>query len=1011
MIRDVRANSEDSDVEDLMEPADMQALIQGNGLRQPGESLIDQEAGHDTMDGTRHLHTYNEGDITEDELVDLIGQSRVTKRHIYPLHGTEGFLGNMHTSKVVIVVGLTEGRDRICIRLKEETKCVHGLQAYNSSSRNDMKKQSRPSLDSKVKKLASLVSFYFTPYKTQAETRRIPDVLRNIRATLRMLKEAWSEQNFMAQRSHRRPVRVEFFYNETAFSFFEEDLLYPVTPISIAVGILQVIQHEVVLFHKNVGNHVIDPLFDFFGTSDTEPAPSTEVLDAGEKAFLAYAAEAAAIFYGSIAAEGPIFRTLLLNRWKSSLSFQPKQHLRYPARLQTYGWCRIPYRLKSCVRPCAFETGSCLYQIDRRELREKELRKLQLDIAVQMRNVVRIPFQYAKAKACMLGLLHKWGNLNSELSVDDTDPNLSTPGLFDDIPFEGLAQLEDGDRRQFLESAIDAILELYSAEWRDILNGKLVRSIRQGHTRINDRAPHHRGRVPTAQECALPIDIEMPVGWTEVCLMRTNYHASASVVSHVLGQQPIIQVNGEFVIVFVSDGRSRYSNFMLSLFLFLSCPLFVPMTQIPCPHYLSFFPALYSMKDLVGVMFRDFGDTSLPSNRQMWGTSPSRCAWMYLDHNLSYVRQVITDAGSEPVATFGRRIPYSREEVSDTLARSVMKQVDGFESTQLDDRDLSIVWRSAMGHQHEGQLQAAEVRINTNRPAGGTHDAVVPSPMRESPASSVLLDHKDSFHTLLLVTDFGAGGGRTYIMNILILRLATLVATRDFLLNGVVIPGMLLFRAIADSQIAESYRFEALYDCRESCLEAVKGCLKSHDLKAFFMAENMENHVQGISSPTKRALWALVTPHCNMEVMQKAARLVYHTHGYSEKEIATEARELTTEYGIFSFFGEGDDADRLNSTVVDSEGMFRQGNNYMHEALSLVAENGVVTESFTQALIAERVQFCKNRIKHIEATNDEAAADNGAIAEANQNLAMETFGSNSYKSRHDLDTKKRKSRT
>jgi hypothetical protein len=414
------------------------------------------------------------------------------------------------------------------------------------------------------------------------------------------------------------------------------------------------------------------------------------------------------------------------------------------------------------------------------------------------------------------------------------------------------------------------------------------------------------------------------------------------------------------------------------------------------------------LKDLVAVMFRDFGDTSLSSDRQMWGTSPSRYAWIYFDHNLSYVRQVITNAGSEPVATAGRRIPYSREEVSDTLARCVMKQVDGFESTQLANRDLSIVWRSAMGHQYEGQLQATEVRINTNRPTGGTHDAVVPGPMRESPASSVLLDYKDSFHTLLLVTGFNSG--RTYIMNILILRLAILVATRDYLLNGVEIEGMPFFRTIADSQIAESYCLEALYDCRDSCVEAVKGCLKSHEVKPFFMAENMEKHVQGLSS-TKRALWALVTPHCNMEVMQKAAILVYHTQGVSKNQIRTTARELTTEYGIFRFFGEGNDADRLNATVLDAGGMFRQGNEYMQEALSLVAENGVVTQSFTQALIAERRQFCKNRIKHIEATKDEADADDGAIAKANQNLALETFGSKSYKSRHDLETKKRKHRT
>jgi hypothetical protein len=571
-----RANSEGSDVEDLLEPADMQALMQGNGARQSGESLIDQEAGHDAVEGTRHLLTnYNAGEITDDELLELIGQGRVTKRHIYPLHGTEGFLGNMHTSKVVIVVGTVEStgdRVRFYIRLKEETKCIHGLQGYNSSSRNDLKKQSRPSLDLKVKKLASLVAFYFTPYKTRAETERIPDVLHNIRATLRILNEAWSEQNFMAQRCHRRPVRLELFYNESASSFFEDDLLYPVTTVPIAVGIMQVIQNEVVQFHSHVKDHVIVPLIDAFTTSDTESAPCPETLDAGEKTYLAFAAEAAAVFYGCVAAEGPIFRTLQLNQWKSRLSFQPRRPLRYPARFHTYGWCRIPYRLKPGVRPCVFETGKALDQIDRPELREKERRKLELDIAVQMRNVVRIPYQYAKAKACILGLLHEWGKSNSESNVEDTDSFEGTPGLFDDIDFEGLAQLGDGDRRQFLESAINSILELYSAEWRDILDGKLLRCIRQSPAR-------QHGRLPTARECALPATIDMPLSWTDVHLMVSDHPASTNVMS-LSHCKPIIDVNGEFLVMINYCFRWPFPSFKshaLVHFCFsnLSCPLFV----------------------------------------------------------------------------------------------------------------------------------------------------------------------------------------------------------------------------------------------------------------------------------------------------------------------------------------------------------------------------------------------------------------------------------------------------
>jgi hypothetical protein len=82
------------------------------------------------------------------------------------------------------------------------------------------------------------------------------------------------------------------------------------------------------------------------------------------------------------------------------------------------------------------------------------------------------------------------------------------------------------------------------------------------------------------------------------------------------------------------------------------------------------------------------------------------------------------------------------------------------------------------GHQCGTVFKAREVRINLNRPRGGTHDARVPSSLRGSPETAILQDRRDNFHTICLCVE------STYIMNILIMRLATLVATRDYLLNG-----------------------------------------------------------------------------------------------------------------------------------------------------------------------------------------------------------------------------------
>jgi hypothetical protein len=973
----------------------MQDVIYGNDGRQPGESLLDQEADQDAMEGISHLlSNYNEGQMTDDELLELIGQSLVTRRHIYPGHGTDGLLGNMHTSKVAIIVGRTENEfgegERLGIRLKQDTKCIHGLQGYNPSTRNDLRKQSRPSLDLKVKKLASLVSFYFTPYKTRAETERIPAVLQNIRTTLSLLKEAIMEQIYMAQFCHRRPVRLELFYNESAESFFHDELLFPNTHVSIAEGIVQVNQGEVVRYHFRSSNFVIQPLISTFDSIGAAPDPDS--LDAEEKTYLAYAAEAMAVLFGCFPAEGPIFKTLRMNLWKSPLSFQPHHRLRLQVSQETYRWTKIPYRLKTCVRPCAFETGQRLDQIHVTELREKERRKLELDIAVQMRKIVRIPFLFAKAKACVLGLLHKWGNSNPESSVVDTFGHLNTPGLFDDIQFEALAHLDDDNRHLFLDRAIDSILELYSAEWRDILDRKLVRLLQQSSTTSNGRSLSRLG-TPRRADCVLPPDIAMPVTWSEVCSMRSTHHVpSDSVVLSSLGPR-------------ITDAACK---FLVSVFLFL----FVGLAPPPPPTQINFltnfclstFSGPHCFTALVAMMFRDWDNSPPLVNKTQWKMSPSRCAWGYLDHMLSYVRLVITDADRPPEATPGRRIPYSREEVSDTLARRVMAQVESSDDVHAH-LQRAIVWRSAMGHQYEGQLQATEVRINLDRPTGGTHDAVVPSVMRGSPECVLLQDRRDSFHTLLLLFS------GTFIMNIFILRLVTLVATRDYLLNGLAVPLMALYRKIANSQIAEGYCLHFMYDSEKTCLEAIKNCYKKHTCKDFFAAEDMTRFVKELPPGQAKILWELVTPHCNMDVMQEAANLVYHRPDSSGRVDYERLEALTDAHGRFSLFGSGDNATNLDSAVVDVDGNPFQGNNYMHAACSLVVKTGIVTRFFTQALVSERGKFCTNRINHINAalTPTDAPLEL-EITEANKILASDTFGSTRYQPKHDLEFKAARTR-
>jgi hypothetical protein len=199
-------------------------------------------------------------------------------------------------------------------------------------------------------------------------------------------------------------------------------------------------------------------------------------------------------------------------------------------------------------------------------------------------------------------------------------------------------------------------------------------------------------------------------------------------------------------------------------------------------------------------------------------------------------------------------------------------------------------------------------------------------------------------------------------------------------------------------------------------VEAVRNCLgaKNFAFAQLFRADNMVSFLQR-QKQTKQEVWALVMRHCNTDIMQQAATLVYHSPNLTDQEITDGARLLPNTQGSYSFFGSGDAANTLNATLVDADGGACQGNFYMRAACSLVVINGVVTPLFTHALVSERRKFCTNRIRHIEASllistrADEAPseAEFRKIAHANEELAKDTFGSKGYLAKHDLEHKQR----
>jgi hypothetical protein len=119
----------------------------------------------------------------------------------------------MHTNTRFAIAGT---RNEFALRLYGRP---YQSATLTRSSRNDLMKQARPSLDLKVKKLGSLV------YRIRPRLKRegFQVFSRKSGTPLRQFKEAWSELSFMACRKDRRPVRLEMLHNESAASLFQDE--------------------------------------------------------------------------------------------------------------------------------------------------------------------------------------------------------------------------------------------------------------------------------------------------------------------------------------------------------------------------------------------------------------------------------------------------------------------------------------------------------------------------------------------------------------------------------------------------------------------------------------------------------------------------------------------------------------------------------------------------------------------------------------------------------------------
>lgn len=473
----------------------------------------------------------------------LLQQSRSIKSHVYPMYGTKGLLGNAHCPKCVVKVVLVEAGDgeyeRIKISLLNPNKCLQGMQGYNPDSRTDYMKQTRANLGVLFSELPALVTRYLLPHKTKRERhQKIADkVLAKIRATLEIIKQVHKHVQFAKRINHRRPFRVEYMYFFEDLFGIDTEVQVPIPQnTSLASCFFEVDQGQVYHFEMKVEADVYLPVFSYFGRKG-DPPPPVDDLDAAEKTYFTYAIETMPRLHGWLG-EGTTVKSMRLNGWGSVYSHQPIVSMRVPPRQATTAWCPIPYGLDPKIRACNFvmrhgDTGS--------DTAERERHRLEQDIVMQSRNLVRNPIVFAKGMAVLLNGFHRYA-APPVLDYFGEGMEHHRYGLFEPIDFPAIASLPATSRTEFIDECIEAIVEAYHAEWRAVVDTKLRKVSAQNAVRRR-----RLGDDPIHGVNGLEEDAVMPKNMTQLHqLITTRRECTAVIEDMVPGAPVLISKKGEW---------------------------------------------------------------------------------------------------------------------------------------------------------------------------------------------------------------------------------------------------------------------------------------------------------------------------------------------------------------------------------------------------------------------------------------------------------------------------------
>jgi hypothetical protein len=497
-------------------------------------------------------------ELTDEELINLLVDGLRSSQFVFPGFLTDGTLGNAHTGKTVHKAEMVRSTDpnigfglqRIKISIAELQSCIQGMQVYVPSVKNDFLLQTRQGFMNRLRSLSSDVAEYMSPMKTEDQKSRMPTLLAKIRLTLKTAVEILENVLSSQRYADRQPVRFELFYFFDGNDFFEEAACFPRTPgHSPAECIFQVHSADVYRHHHGLKHEIYEPVVRLFGTSPEVTTPPIDSLDAQEMTMIKFCTEVMTTHLGCFGCEGTIQRALRIHQNKSKLNHQPNIEFRLPASNLTFSWTGMRYKLKASLYPCKYgDEGPAGMDPSNWE---KEQKKLERDIALQLRKVVRVPDAYARGKAAIMNTFHQYSHLGG--TEDPTSPGVPSTdiyGYFDHPNFFDFVGMQDASRKQFLTLCVSEILKVYAAEWRDILNMKMEFNRKEMISAQPARTSYRRRM--TQEEAMLPDDLSIPTTIVEYYAMTAGHAPSRNVVefSTTVGSS-VVNQQGENECVFL----------------------------------------------------------------------------------------------------------------------------------------------------------------------------------------------------------------------------------------------------------------------------------------------------------------------------------------------------------------------------------------------------------------------------------------------------------------------------